>query len=184
MCNWANWRKTIRVRDGTTQPGCARPRAARYKSIANTVELVQALTARGFIYLVNGISTSIRRHFASFGHLSRYPNSVMQALSNARGEEPTRWGKRHPNTGSMLALSHTLAQRYPSPSATLCSSTTSSALANLRLALMSRHYRGGFEWHESMLEPAKRFLCRLRTAVVGEAAPDPRPYTAVRAALR
>jgi L-cysteine:1D-myo-inositol 2-amino-2-deoxy-alpha-D-glucopyranoside ligase len=54
----------------------------------------------------------------------------------------------------------------------------------LRLALISRHYRSGFEWHKSMLEPAKRLLCKLRAAVGGKAGPDPRPYiAAVRAAL-
>jgi L-cysteine:1D-myo-inositol 2-amino-2-deoxy-alpha-D-glucopyranoside ligase len=54
----------------------------------------------------------------------------------------------------------------------------------LRLALMSYHYRRGFEWHHSMLEPAKKLLCNLRSAISGEAGADPRPYIAeVRAAL-
>jgi L-cysteine:1D-myo-inositol 2-amino-2-deoxy-alpha-D-glucopyranoside ligase len=54
----------------------------------------------------------------------------------------------------------------------------------LRLALMFSHYRRGFEWHHSMLEPARELLCKLRSAIAGEAGADPRPYVAeVRAAL-
>ncbi len=54
----------------------------------------------------------------------------------------------------------------------------------LRLALMSHHYRSGFEWDTSMLEPARELLSRLRSAIAGGAGADPRPYIAeVRAAL-
>jgi len=54
----------------------------------------------------------------------------------------------------------------------------------LRLALMSHHYRSGFEWDTSMLEPASELLSRLRSAIAGGAGADPRPYLAeVRAAL-
>lgn len=54
----------------------------------------------------------------------------------------------------------------------------------LRIALMSHHYRSGFEWRSSMLEPSRQLLCRLRSAAAGEAGADPRPYIAeVRAAL-
>jgi L-cysteine:1D-myo-inositol 2-amino-2-deoxy-alpha-D-glucopyranoside ligase len=54
----------------------------------------------------------------------------------------------------------------------------------LRLALMSHHYRVGFEWDPSMLNPAREFLAKLRSAVTGRGGADPRPYvTEVRAAL-
>jgi L-cysteine:1D-myo-inositol 2-amino-2-deoxy-alpha-D-glucopyranoside ligase len=54
----------------------------------------------------------------------------------------------------------------------------------LRLALMSHHYRDGFEWDTSMLNPAREFLAKLRSAVTGRGGADPRPYVAeVRAAL-
>jgi L-cysteine:1D-myo-inositol 2-amino-2-deoxy-alpha-D-glucopyranoside ligase len=54
----------------------------------------------------------------------------------------------------------------------------------LRLALMSHHYRNGFEWDASMLNPAREFVAKLRSAVTGRGGADPRPYvTEVRAAL-
>jgi L-cysteine:1D-myo-inositol 2-amino-2-deoxy-alpha-D-glucopyranoside ligase len=54
----------------------------------------------------------------------------------------------------------------------------------LRLALMSHHYRNGFEWDASMLKPAREFLAKLRSAVTGRGGADPRPFvTEVRAAL-
>lgn len=54
----------------------------------------------------------------------------------------------------------------------------------LRLALMSHHYRSGFEWHNSMLEPARQLLDRLRCATHGAAGADPRARVAeVRAGL-
>jgi len=54
----------------------------------------------------------------------------------------------------------------------------------LRLALMSHHYRDGFEWDASMLNPAREFLAKLRSAVTGRGGADPRPYVAeMRAAL-
>ena len=54
----------------------------------------------------------------------------------------------------------------------------------LRLALMSHHYRDGFEWDESRLKPARDLLARLRAAMTGRGGADPRPYVAeVRSAL-
>jgi L-cysteine:1D-myo-inositol 2-amino-2-deoxy-alpha-D-glucopyranoside ligase len=54
----------------------------------------------------------------------------------------------------------------------------------LRLALMSHHYRDGFEWDWSMLKPAAELLSKLRSAIEGRGGADPRPYVAkVRAAL-
>jgi L-cysteine:1D-myo-inositol 2-amino-2-deoxy-alpha-D-glucopyranoside ligase len=54
----------------------------------------------------------------------------------------------------------------------------------LRLALLSHHYRNGFEWDASMLKPAGELLATLRSAVTGRAGADPRPYVAeVRSAL-
>ena len=54
----------------------------------------------------------------------------------------------------------------------------------LRLALMSHHYRSGFEWDNSTLVPARELLSRLRSAIAGGAGADPQPYLAeVRAAL-
>ena len=54
----------------------------------------------------------------------------------------------------------------------------------LRLALMLYHYRRGFEWHHSMLQPARELVGKLRSAIARQAGADPRPYIAeVRAAL-
>jgi hypothetical protein len=46
------------------------------------------------------------------------------------------------------------------------------------LALMSRHYRTGFEWNHFILEPTRNLLTTLRSAAAGEAGADPRPYIA------
>lgn len=54
----------------------------------------------------------------------------------------------------------------------------------LRVALMSQHYRNGFEWSPTVLNPAREFVARLRSATAGHGGADPRPYIAeVRAAL-
>jgi cysteinyl-tRNA synthetase len=53
----------------------------------------------------------------------------------------------------------------------------------LRIALMSHHYRSGFEWHNSMLEPSKQLLCGLRSATAGEAG-QIRDYTLQKCARR
>jgi L-cysteine:1D-myo-inositol 2-amino-2-deoxy-alpha-D-glucopyranoside ligase len=54
----------------------------------------------------------------------------------------------------------------------------------LRVALMSHHYRNGFEWSPTVLNPARELVARLRSATAGHGGADPRPYIAeVRAAL-
>jgi L-cysteine:1D-myo-inositol 2-amino-2-deoxy-alpha-D-glucopyranoside ligase len=54
----------------------------------------------------------------------------------------------------------------------------------LRVALMSHHYRDGFEWSPTVLNPARELVARLRSATAGDGGADPRPYiAAVRAAL-
>jgi L-cysteine:1D-myo-inositol 2-amino-2-deoxy-alpha-D-glucopyranoside ligase len=54
----------------------------------------------------------------------------------------------------------------------------------LRIALMSHHYRSGFEWHNSMLERSKRLLCGTAVGHSWGGRADPRLYIAeVRAAL-
>jgi L-cysteine:1D-myo-inositol 2-amino-2-deoxy-alpha-D-glucopyranoside ligase len=54
----------------------------------------------------------------------------------------------------------------------------------LRVALMSQHYRNGFEWSPTVLNPAREVVARLRSATAGRGGADPRPYIAeVRRAL-
>ena len=54
----------------------------------------------------------------------------------------------------------------------------------LRVALMSHHYRNGFEWSPTVLNPAREVVARLRSAMAGGGGADPRSYVAeVRAAL-
>jgi L-cysteine:1D-myo-inositol 2-amino-2-deoxy-alpha-D-glucopyranoside ligase len=54
----------------------------------------------------------------------------------------------------------------------------------LRVALISHHYRNGFEWSPTTLNPAREVVARLRAAMAGHGGADPRPFIAeVRAAL-
>ena len=54
----------------------------------------------------------------------------------------------------------------------------------IRLALMSHHYRSGFEWHDTDIHEGTALLHRLRAAADRTDGPDPRPFAArVRAAL-
>lgn len=48
----------------------------------------------------------------------------------------------------------------------------------IRLALMSQHYRAGYEWQPDALPSAQERLQRLRAAAGGSGGADPRPYLA------
>lgn len=54
----------------------------------------------------------------------------------------------------------------------------------IRLALMSHHYRSGFEWHDTDINEGNALLHRLTAAAKRPDGPDPRPFaTRIRAAL-
>jgi L-cysteine:1D-myo-inositol 2-amino-2-deoxy-alpha-D-glucopyranoside ligase len=50
--------------------------------------------------------------------------------------------------------------------------------AAIRLALMQRHYREGYEWQPDAVPRAQKQLQRLRAAATGSGGADPRPYLA------